>query len=54
MDVFLYKCKGYEKNYLGFVVYNLVKYGFYYWEKVYVGIVVEKDSGEFFGVLYNK
>lgn len=54
MDVPLYKRKGYEKNYLGPAVYNSVKYGFHYREKVYAGIVAEKDSGEPFGALHNK
>lgn len=31
-----------------------MKYGFHYQEKVYAGIVAEKDSGEPFGALHNK
>lgn len=54
MDMPLYRRKGYEKNYLGPAVYNSVKYGFHYREKVYAGIVAEKDSGEPFGALHNK
>ena len=46
--------KEYEKNFFGLAVYNSVKYGFHYREKVYAGIVAEKDSGEPFGALHNK
>lgn len=53
-DVPLYTRKGYEKTYLGPAVYNSVKYGFHYSDKLYAGVVAEKDSGEPFGALHNR
>lgn len=53
-DIPLYTRKGYEKTYLGPAVYNSVKYGFHYSDKLYAGVVAEKDSGEPFGALHNR
>lgn len=53
-DVPLYTRKGYEKTYLGPAVYNSVKYGFHYGDRLYAGLVAEKDSGEPFGALHNR
>lgn len=53
-DVPLYTRKGYEKTYLGPAVYNSVKYGFHYSDKLYAGVVAEKDGGEPFGALHNR
>lgn len=53
-DVPLYTRKGYEKTYLGPAVYNSVKYGFHYSDRLYAGVVAEKDSGEPFGALHNR
>lgn len=53
-DLPLYTRKGYEKTYLGPSVYNSLKYGFHYGDKLYAGVVGEKDSGEPFGALHNR
>ena len=53
MDIPFYKRKGYEHTYLGPSVYNSVKYGFRYSDRLYVGVVAEKDAGEPFGALHN-
>lgn len=53
-DTPLYTRKGYEKSYLGPSVYNSVRYGFHYGDKLYAGVAAEKDAGEPFGGLHNK
>ena len=53
-DIPFYKRKGYEHAYLGPAVYNSVKYGFRYSDRLYAGIVAEKDAGEPFGGLHNR
>ncbi len=45
-DIPLYKRKGYEHTYLGPSVYNSVKYSFRYSDRLYAGVVAEKDAGE--------
>ena len=54
MDIPFYKRKGYEHTYLGPSVYNSVKYGFLYSDRLYAGVVAEKDAGEPFGALHNR
>lgn len=54
MDIPFYKRKGYEHSYLGPSVYNSVKYGFRYSDRLYAGVVAEKDAGEPFGALHNR
>ena len=54
MDIPFYKRKGYEHTYLGPSVYNSVKYGFRYSDRLYAGVVAEKDAGEPFGALHNR
>lgn len=54
MDIPFYKRKGYEHTYLGPAVYNSVKYSFRYSDKLYAGVVGEKDAGEPFGALHNR
>lgn len=53
-DVPFYTRKGYEKAYLGPSVYNSVRYGFHYSDKLYAGVTAEKDAGEPLGALHNK
>ena len=53
-DVPFYTRKGYEKTYLGPSVYNSVRYGFHYSDKLYAGVTAEKDAGEPLGALHNK
>lgn len=45
-DIPFYKRKGYEHTYLGPSVYNSVKYSFRYSDRLYAGVVAEKDAGE--------
>lgn len=54
MDIPFYKRKGYEHTYLGPAVYNSVKYAFRYSDRLYAGVVAEKDAGEPFGALHNR
>ncbi|MBD3588643.1 helix-hairpin-helix domain-containing protein [Bacteroides sp. GM023] len=54
MDIPFYKRKGYEHTYLGPAVYNSVKYSFRYSDRLYAGIVAEKDGGEPFAALHNR
>lgn len=54
MDIPFYKRKGYEHTYLGPAVYNSVKYSFRYSDRLYAGVVAEKDGGEPFGALHNR
>ena len=54
MDIPFYKRKGYEHTYLGPVVYNSVKYSFRYSDRLYAGVVAEKDAGEPFAALHNR
>lgn len=54
MDIPFYKRKGYEHSYLGPSVYNSVKYGFRYGDRLHAGVVGEKDAGEPFGALHNR
>lgn len=54
MDIPLYERKGYQHTYLGPAVYNSVKYGFRYSDRLYAGVVAEKDAGEPFGALHNR
>ena len=53
-DIPLYKRKGYEHTYLGPSVYNSVKYSFRYSDRLYAGVVAEKDAGEPLGALHNR
>ena len=53
-DIPFYKRKGYEQTYLGPSVYNSVKYSFRYSDRLYAGVVAEKDAGEPFGALHNR
>lgn len=53
-DVPFYTRKGYEKAYLGPSIYNAVRYGFHYGDKLYAGVTAEKDAGEPLGALHNK
>lgn len=53
-DVPFYTRKGYEKTYLGPSVYNSVRYGFHYSDKLYAGVTAEKDAGEPLGALHNR
>lgn len=53
-DIPFYKRKGYEHTYLGPSVYNSVKYAFRYGDRLYAGVVAEKDAGEPFGALHNR
>lgn len=54
-DLPLYTRKGYETGkYLGPSVYNSVRYGFHYRDKLYAGVTAEKDAGEPLGALHNK
>ncbi len=53
-DIPFYKRKGYEHTYLGASVYNSVKYSFRYSDRLYAGVVAEKDAGEPFGALHNR
>ena len=53
-DIPFYKRKGYEHTYLGPSVYNSVKYSFRYSDRLYAGVVAEKDAGEPFGALHNR
>ena len=54
MDIPFYKRKGYEHTYLGPAVYNSVKYSFRYSDRLYAGVVAEKDGGEPLGALHNR
>ncbi len=54
MDIPFYEREGYKHTYLGPAVYNSVKYGFRYSDKLYAGLVAEKDAGEPFGALHNR
>lgn len=54
MDIPFYKRKGYEQTYLGPAVYNSVKYAFRYSDRLYAGVVGEKDAGEPFAALHNR
>ena len=54
LDIPFYKRKGYEHTYLGPSVYNSVKYSFRYSDRLYAGVVAEKDAGEPFGALHNR
>lgn len=53
-DIPFYKRKGYEHTYLGASVYNSVKYSFRYSDRLYAGVVAEKDAGEPLGALHNR
>ena len=53
-DIPFYRRKGYEHTYLGPSVYNSVKYSFRYSDRLYAGVVAEKDAGEPFGALHNR
>ncbi|MEY8686005.1 helix-hairpin-helix domain-containing protein [Bacteroides sp. AN502(2024)] len=53
-DIPFYKRKGYEHTYLGPSVYNSVKYSFRYSDRLYAGVVAEKDAGEPLGALHNR
>lgn len=52
-DIPLYERKGYEHTYLGPAVYNSARYAFRYGDRLYAGVVGEKDAGEPFGALHN-
>lgn len=54
IDIPFYKRKGYEHTYLGPAVYNSVKYSFRYSDRLYAGVVAEKDAGEPFAALHNR
>lgn len=54
MDIPFYKRKGYKHTYLGPAVYNSVKYSFRYSDRLYAGVVAEKDAGEPFAALHNR
>ena len=54
MDIPFYKRKCYEPTYLGPAVYNSVKYSFRYSDRLYAGVVAEKDAGEPFAALHNR
>lgn len=54
MDIPFYRRKGYEHVYLGLSVYNSVKYSFRYSDRLYAGVVAEKDAGEPFAALHNR
>ena len=54
LDIPLYRRKGYEDRYLGPPIYNSVRYSFSCSDKLYLGLVGEKDAGEPFGALHNK
>lgn len=54
MDIPFYRRKGYEHTYLGPSVYNSVKYSFRYSDRLYAGVVAEKDAGEPFAALHNR
>lgn len=54
MDIPFYKRKGYEHTYLGPAVYNSMKYNFRYSDRLYAGVVAEKDAGEPFAALHNR
>ena len=54
LDIPFYERKGYQHTYLGPSVYNSVKYSFRYSDRLYAGIVGEKDAGEPFAALHNK
>ena len=54
MDIPFYKQIGYEHTYLGPAVYNSVKYSFRYSDRLYAGVVAEKDAGEPFAALHNR
>lgn len=54
MNIPFYKRKGYEHTYLGPAVYNSVKYSFRYSDRLYAGVVAEKDAGEPFAALHNR
>lgn len=54
LDIPIYERKGYQHTYLGPAVYNSVKYGFRYSDRLYAGVVAEKDAGEPFGALHNR
>ena len=54
MDIPFYKRKCYEHTYLGPAVYNSVKYSFRYSDRLYAGVVAEKDAGEPFAALHNR
>lgn len=54
MDIPFYRRKGYEHVYLGPSVYNSVKYSFRYSDRLYAGVVAEKDAGEPFAALHNR
>ena len=54
IDIPFYKRKGYEHTYLGPSVYNSVKYSFRYSDRLYAGVVAEKDAGEPFAALHNR
>ena len=50
----LYRRKGYEDKYLGPPVYHSLRYSLSFSNRIYFGLVGEKDAGEPFGALYNK
>ena len=54
LDIPLYRRKGYEDRYLGPPLYQSVRYSFSCGNKLYLGLVGEKDAGEPFGALHNK
>ncbi|WP_294626972.1 helix-hairpin-helix domain-containing protein [uncultured Bacteroides sp.] len=54
IDIPLYKRKGYEHTYTGPPVYNSVKYSFRHSDRLYAGVVAEKDAGEPFAALHNR
>ena len=53
-DVPLYRRKGYEDRYLGPPVYHSLRYSLSFSDRIYFGLVGEKDAGEPFAALHNK
>lgn len=53
LDVPLYRSAGYDNKYMGMPFYHSLKYSYRYRDKVYAGVLAEKDKGEVFFASYN-
>ncbi|MDR3118996.1 MAG: helix-hairpin-helix domain-containing protein [Mediterranea sp.] len=53
VDIPFYRRNGYSTSYLGPPLYNSLRYGFRYKDRIYAGITAEKDAGEPAFALHN-
>lgn len=53
-DIPFYRREGYKHTYLGTPVYNSLRYGFRYGDRLYAELTAENDAGEPWGALHNR